>query len=114
MLAGPVGAVVGRVHEPFQAAGGAVCAAAALLGGGDGGVAQVRHDLVVGPGGELGGGGEPARGVGFEGFFVVVAGVVFFADVFHDAAILEVVEEEGVEEALGSVFPGGVFGLWFC
>lgn len=55
--------------------------------------------------------GHPAGEIGFEGLFVVIAGVVFFADVFHDA-VWEEVECDGVENVLGAIRPDWVAGLF--
>jgi hypothetical protein len=58
----------------------------------------------------LGSGCHPAREIGFEGFLVLVAGDMLFADVFRDA-VGEEIEGYCVQEAECSAAPDGVFGL---
>jgi hypothetical protein len=78
----------------------------ALARGGLGRVLEEGHDLGRGKGRELGGEGEPAGEVGFEGPLVDVASGVVFADLHHDAAFVCGEEEGGaVEEALEAVCP---------
>lgn len=74
LLTDPIQAVPRAARGPMLAARNAVRAAIALLGCGLGGGFQPRHDGVVGEGRELGGAGEPAAEVGFEGLLVRVAG----------------------------------------
>lgn len=109
LLAGGITPVV-AAPCPAEAAGGAVDggaggvvlggAGAGLCGAAGGGGEEFLH-FGLGGGDELGGGGEPAGGVGFEGDLVVVAGGGFA--VFDEHGEFEVVSFEGFEEADGAV-----------